>query len=187
MAGWNASTLAGPDAGSVTILEGSSFCVSDSDGDIHPRLPHGLFVRDTRILSTWLTRINGHPVEPLAVESDLPYRTVLLGRLRTQDERASESSLVIERRRTVMIEALACGTPVITTPRGSAPEIVDDGVTGYLCRSRAALIAATARVVEISREACRRVTEGRLSAERMAADYASLFSEARAAVPVGAR
>jgi len=101
MAGWNASTLAGPDAGSVTILEGASFCVSDTDGDIHPRLPHGLFVRDTRILSTWLTRINGHPVEPLAVESDLPYRAVLLGRLRTQDERASESSLVIERRRTV--------------------------------------------------------------------------------------
>ncbi|HTL40186.1 MAG TPA: glycosyltransferase family 4 protein [Pseudolysinimonas sp.] len=87
----------------------------------------------------------------------------------------------------VMIEALACGTPVIATPRGSAPEIVDHGVTGYLCGSRASLVAATLRATELSRAACRQVTQGRFSAERMASDYATLFADARAAVPLAAR
>jgi hypothetical protein len=60
MAGWNADTAAGPlGAGAVTLVEGSSFCISLPNGDMHPELPHGLFVQDTRILSGWRLTING--------------------------------------------------------------------------------------------------------------------------------
>ena len=52
MAGWNADTAAGPlGAGTVTLVEGSSFCISLANGDIHPEHPHGVFHEDTRILS----------------------------------------------------------------------------------------------------------------------------------------
>jgi hypothetical protein len=60
MAGWTADTAAGPlGAGAVTLVEGSSFCISLPNGDMHPELPHGLFVQDTRILSGWRLTING--------------------------------------------------------------------------------------------------------------------------------
>lgn len=52
MAGWNADTAAGPlGTGAVTLVAGSSFCISLANGDIHPEHPHGVFVLDTRILS----------------------------------------------------------------------------------------------------------------------------------------
>lgn len=67
MAGWNADTAAGPvGAGTVTLVEGTSFCISSSDGDIHPKHPHGVFYQDTRILSRWNLTVNGQPLEPLA-------------------------------------------------------------------------------------------------------------------------
>lgn len=54
MAGWNADTAAGPlGPGAVTLVEGSSFCISLPNGDIHSEHPHGVFVNDTRILSGW--------------------------------------------------------------------------------------------------------------------------------------
>ncbi|WP_426762672.1 glycogen debranching N-terminal domain-containing protein [Pseudarthrobacter sp. 1G09] len=54
MAGWNTDTAAGPvGAGTVTLVEGSSFCISAANGDIRPELPHGMFHEDTRILSGW--------------------------------------------------------------------------------------------------------------------------------------
>lgn len=65
MAGWNADTAAGPlGAGAVTLVEGSSFCISLPNGDIHPDLPHGLFVQDARILSGWSLTVNGQALEP---------------------------------------------------------------------------------------------------------------------------
>lgn len=77
----------------------------------------------------------------------------------------------------VMIEALAAGTPVIATPRGSVPEIVDDGVTGFLGGTVAALTGALMRVAELDRTVCRRVVEERFSAQRMAADHLALYGE----------
>lgn len=77
----------------------------------------------------------------------------------------------------VMIESLATGTPVLATPRGSVPEIVDDGVTGFLRESSADLADALAAVGTIDRAACRSVTAGRFSARRMAAEYSHLFDE----------
>jgi glycosyltransferase involved in cell wall biosynthesis len=71
----------------------------------------------------------------------------------------------------VMIEALACGTPVVTTPCGAAPELVDDGVTGFLRRDPRGLVTAIDQVGDLDRDACRAVAEARFSMARMAADH----------------
>lgn len=69
MAGWNADTAAGAlGTGSVTLVEGSSFCISLSNGDIHSDFPHGVFYQDTRILSGWILEVNGQSLEPLSAE-----------------------------------------------------------------------------------------------------------------------
>nr|WP_238258163.1 glycosyltransferase family 4 protein [Methylobacterium gnaphalii] len=75
----------------------------------------------------------------------------------------------------VMIEAMACGTPVIAWNRGSVPEIVEDGVTGFVVSSEAEAVAALARVGEIDRAGVRRRFEERFTAERMARDYLALY------------
>lgn len=101
MAGWNADTAAGPlGAGTVTLVEGSSFCISLPNGDIRPEHPHGLFVQDTRILSRWCLTINGHPLEPLAAETKEPYRALFAGRVPRTDGYA-DSPLIVERLREV--------------------------------------------------------------------------------------
>lgn len=79
MAGWNADTAAGPlGAGSVTLVEGSSFCISSSNGDIQADRAHGLFVAGVRILSTWRLTVNGQALEPLTAETKEPFRAALL-------------------------------------------------------------------------------------------------------------
>ncbi|MGY4544134.1 glycogen debranching enzyme [Arthrobacter sp. UYNi723] len=101
MAGWNSDTAAGPvGAGTVTLVEGSSFCISLPNGDIHPEHPHGLFVEDTRILSRWSLTINGLAVEPLAAETKEPYRALFAGRVPRSDGYA-DSPLIVERLREV--------------------------------------------------------------------------------------
>jgi glycosyltransferase involved in cell wall biosynthesis len=75
----------------------------------------------------------------------------------------------------VMIEALACGTPVLASPAGAAPEIVDDGVTGHLCDDHAAMAEHLADMRTLDRAACREAVERRFSTERMADDYEMLF------------
>jgi glycosyltransferase involved in cell wall biosynthesis len=75
----------------------------------------------------------------------------------------------------VMIEALACGTPVITTPLGAAPEIVDEGVTGFLAGDVDGLAAAMARAGDIDRHACRRAVKERFSMARLAQDHLDLY------------
>ncbi len=75
----------------------------------------------------------------------------------------------------VMIEALACGTPVLTYRQGAAPEIVDDGVTGFLCDVHDEMAEAIHRVDELDRKACRRAVEERFSTDRMVADHLDLF------------
>lgn len=75
----------------------------------------------------------------------------------------------------VMIEALACGTPVLTLPWGAAPEIVDDGTTGFVCDSDADLVEAIERVGELDRADCRSAVETRFSAARMVRDHLDLY------------
>ncbi len=75
----------------------------------------------------------------------------------------------------VMIEALACGTPVVGYPSGAAPEIVDHGVTGFLCHTVDELQDQLAAVGSLSRAACRQSVEERFSTERMCREYAALF------------
>jgi glycosyltransferase involved in cell wall biosynthesis len=75
----------------------------------------------------------------------------------------------------VMIEALATGTPVIATPRGSAPEIVEDGITGYLGIDHLGLVDALLRAAALDRAACRTAVEGHFSAERMATEHLALY------------
>ena len=75
----------------------------------------------------------------------------------------------------VVAEALAGGTPVVATPLGSLPELVEPGVTGFLAETDDELAASVARVGEIDRTACRRSAEERFSAERMVSDYEAFY------------
>jgi glycosyltransferase involved in cell wall biosynthesis len=75
----------------------------------------------------------------------------------------------------VMIESMACGTPVIAWRRGSVPEVVDEGVTGLIVESVEAGAEAVHRIDRLSRAACRGVFEQRFVASRMAADYLALY------------
>jgi glycosyltransferase involved in cell wall biosynthesis len=77
----------------------------------------------------------------------------------------------------VMIEALAAGTPVVATPAGSAPEIVDDGVTGYLRPERRALASALLEAAHLNREACRAAALRRFDTERMVDEHVRLYTE----------
>lgn len=74
-----------------------------------------------------------------------------------------------------MIEALACGTPVIAWPHGSVPEVIDDGYTGFICRNVSEAVQAVAQVGGLSRVHCRRVFEERFTARRMAQDYLRIY------------
>ncbi|MFD1213229.1 glycogen debranching N-terminal domain-containing protein [Arthrobacter sp. GCM10027362] len=101
MSGWNADTAAGPSgAGAVTVVEGSSFCISSPSGNIHPELTQGAFYQDTRILSGWQLTVDGQPLEPLSAQVKEPYRAVFVGRAKRLDGHA-DSPLVIERERLV--------------------------------------------------------------------------------------
>jgi len=75
----------------------------------------------------------------------------------------------------VMIEAMACGTPVVTNDRGSASEIVDDGDTGFLCNDGTSLVASLHKVTSLKRSHCRVAVEQRFSSHRMAADHIALY------------
>ncbi len=75
----------------------------------------------------------------------------------------------------VMIEAMACGTPVLAFPEGAAPEVVNDGVTGFLCDDEAAMVEALGRLGELKREDCRLAVEGYFSTRRMVAEHIELF------------
>jgi glycosyltransferase involved in cell wall biosynthesis len=75
----------------------------------------------------------------------------------------------------VMIEALACGTPVIAWRRGSVPEVVEHGVTGYVVDSVDQAVSAVGRVGRLSRHGCRLAFERRFDARRMAVDYVGVY------------
>jgi glycosyltransferase involved in cell wall biosynthesis len=75
----------------------------------------------------------------------------------------------------VMIESMACGTPVIAYPEGSVPEVIDDGQTGFLVESIDQAVEAVRKIDRIDRGCCRRVFEKRFSARRMACDYLKVY------------
>ena len=75
----------------------------------------------------------------------------------------------------VMIEAMACGTPVIAFNRGSVPEIIDDGVTGFVVEDINGAIGAVDRLGQLSREKIRRRFEECFTARRMAQDYLAAY------------
>jgi glycosyltransferase involved in cell wall biosynthesis len=75
----------------------------------------------------------------------------------------------------VMIEAMACGTPVIAWRKGSVPEVIDDGVTGFIVDSVAEGASAVGHVADLNRRAIRAVFEDRFDAARMAQDYLRVY------------
>ncbi|ABD88751.1 glycosyltransferase family 4 protein [Rhodopseudomonas palustris] len=75
----------------------------------------------------------------------------------------------------VMIEAMACGTPVIAYDRGSVPEIIDDGLTGFIVDDEDTAVAAVGRLSGLDRRAVRARFEARFTARRMALDYLAAY------------
>ncbi len=84
-----------------------------------------------------------------------------------------------------MIEAMACGTPVLAFRCGSVPEIVDDGVTGAIVDTMDEAIAALPRVFALDRNKVRRRFEQRFSATRMAKDYINVYRSLLASKSLG--
>ena len=75
----------------------------------------------------------------------------------------------------VMIESMACGTPVVAFRNGSVPEIVEDGITGWIVDSEEQAVRSLQGLEGFDRHACRARFEERFSARRMAADYAHVY------------
>jgi glycosyltransferase involved in cell wall biosynthesis len=75
----------------------------------------------------------------------------------------------------VMIEAMACGTPVIAYDQGSVPEVMENGVTGFIVNEIEQAVEAVGRVRDLSRARCREVFDKRFTASRMAGDYINVF------------
>ena len=75
----------------------------------------------------------------------------------------------------VMIEAMACGTPVIAFNRGSVPEVIDDGLTGFIVEALNGAIGAVDRLDHLSRAKIRDQFEKRFTARRMALDYLAAY------------
>ncbi len=75
-----------------------------------------------------------------------------------------------------VVEAMACGTPTIAYSKGSMPEIVTDGTTGFLVNGLCGAVAAVGRIGRISRRRCREEAERRFSRERMVEDYLRLYN-----------
>lgn len=75
----------------------------------------------------------------------------------------------------VMIEAMACGTPVVAYEGGSVSEVMEDGATGFIVNEIEQAVEAVRRVRDLSRRRCREVFEKRFTARRMASDYANVY------------
>jgi glycosyltransferase involved in cell wall biosynthesis len=75
----------------------------------------------------------------------------------------------------VMIEAMSCGTPVIAFNRGSVPEVLDEGVTGFIVNNVEEAVSAVEKINNISRSDIRKVFEEKFSARRMAKDYLKIY------------
>ena len=77
----------------------------------------------------------------------------------------------------VMIEALACGTPVIARPRGAVAEVLRDGITGWLCETEDAMVKAVGRVAGLKRATCRQEFDHRFTTRTMTQRYLQVYQE----------
>jgi glycosyltransferase involved in cell wall biosynthesis len=82
-----------------------------------------------------------------------------------------------------MIEAMACGTPVVGYGCGSAPEVIDDGVTGFIVRDEDAAVAAVRAIGGLDRREVRRRFDRRFSATAMARGYLDVYADRLARAP----
>ena len=76
-----------------------------------------------------------------------------------------------------VVEAMACGTPVLAIDRGSMPEVICPGVTGFLVRDVSEMADAVSKVSNLDRASCRRWVEAHFSADRMASDYEDVYRD----------
>jgi glycosyltransferase involved in cell wall biosynthesis len=116
---------------------------------------------------------------PFIDERNVEYRGVLGGADRTRALGSAHAMLHLigfeEPFGLSVVEAMACGTPVIAYRRGSMPELIDDGVTGFLVDNFDEAVAAIGRIGEIDRSACRRAVAERFTVDRMADRYLELY------------
>ncbi|MCC3763505.1 hypothetical protein K3N28_10505 [Glycomyces sp. TRM65418] len=92
--------LTGRDGEVITLVEGTTFCLSDRSGDVTPGGAQGLFVRDARVLSRWQLHLDGHPVQPLTVLGKEAFAARFVGR-RPPLTRQNDSTLLLVRERLV--------------------------------------------------------------------------------------
>jgi glycosyltransferase involved in cell wall biosynthesis len=83
----------------------------------------------------------------------------------------------------VMIEAMACGTPVIAFPRGAVPEIIEDGVNGFIVADEKEAVSAVGRLGQLSRAVVRARFVERFTSRRMAEDYLRIYAKLVDAAP----
>ncbi|UFS97772.1 glycogen debranching N-terminal domain-containing protein [Nocardia huaxiensis] len=86
--------------GPITLVEASTFCLSDQLGDIHPGTAHGLFYRDARVLTRWELRLDGLPPEQLSVVSRDPFRARFLAR-KPPPHGIADATVLVQRRRMI--------------------------------------------------------------------------------------
>ncbi len=110
------TSTVGQFSGLITLLEGTTFCICETSGDIRPGGAQGLFVRDTRLVSRLELSVNGHLPEPLAPQSREPYACTFLSRMPPSDGLA-DSTLLVTRRR-----VLNDGMDETITLRNMSPE-----------------------------------------------------------------
>src|SRR5258708_1772419 len=84
--------------GPVTVVEGTTFCLSSATGDVVPGTPHGLFFRDARVLSRWELRLDGEPPHPLSVSAPEAFAARFVLRRRPLAGLADSTLLVVRDR-----------------------------------------------------------------------------------------
>lgn len=138
----------------------------------------GIIHRSERHIRFWFDRI-----EPALKDKNISYVGPLLHR-RAPDFLGGAKALIFPTRSVwrepfglVMIEAMACGTPVIAFDYGSPPEIVIHGKTGFLVKTEEEMIKAVGKTDQISREDCRKHVEKNFTVERMVADYEKVYKK----------
>ena len=77
----------------------------------------------------------------------------------------------------VMVESMACGTPVVAYRAGSVPEVIDPGLTGFIVESVDQSVEALKKIQSLDRRLCREVFERRFSSGRMAVDYLKIYEK----------
>lgn len=158
-------------------------------GRIHPDKGAGEAIRAAKAVGRRLVmagliqdlEYHAREVAPFLDDPLVDYRGVIGGSNRTRALGSAKALLHLigfnEPFGLSVVEAMACGTPVIAYRRGSMPELIDDGVTGFLVDDFDQAIAAIKRVDEIDREACRRRVEQHFTVDRMADRYLELYRQ----------